>query len=112
MGVFYLPANTVGRRPTTATLKKKKKKNARKTVFVSFIVRKHMPLVDHFSSFSPSSSPPPPSPGARVNAKDNKWLTPLHRAVASCSEVFAFCFMDFVFAPLIFIIIIIVYLFF
>ena len=25
--------------------------------------------------------------GARVNAKDNKWLTPLHRAVASCSEV-------------------------
>uniref|UniRef100_A0AAX7UI30 Ankyrin repeat domain 28b n=1 Tax=Astatotilapia calliptera TaxID=8154 RepID=A0AAX7UI30_ASTCA len=23
---------------------------------------------------------------ARVNAKDNKWLTPLHRAVASCSE--------------------------
>ncbi|CAG11131.1 unnamed protein product [Tetraodon nigroviridis] len=24
--------------------------------------------------------------GARVNAKDNKWLTPLHRAVASCSE--------------------------
>lgn len=26
-------------------------------------------------------------PGARVNAKDNKWLTPLHRAVASCSEV-------------------------
>jgi len=27
--------------------------------------------------------------GARVNAKDNKWLTPLHRAVASCSEVHA-----------------------
>lgn len=26
--------------------------------------------------------------GARVNAKDNKWLTPLHRAVASCSEVY------------------------
>lgn len=25
--------------------------------------------------------------GARVNAKDSKWLTPLHRAVASCSEV-------------------------
>uniref|UniRef100_A0A7N6BZX6 Ankyrin repeat domain 28b n=1 Tax=Anabas testudineus TaxID=64144 RepID=A0A7N6BZX6_ANATE len=25
--------------------------------------------------------------GARVNAKDNKWLTPLHRAVASCSEM-------------------------
>lgn len=31
--------------------------------------------------------------GARVNAKDSKWLTPLHRAVASCSEVFfKFCF--------------------
>lgn len=28
--------------------------------------------------------------GARVNAKDSKWLTPLHRAVASCSEV---CFL-------------------
>lgn len=27
------------------------------------------------------------SPGARVNAKDNMWLTPLHRAVASRSEV-------------------------
>lgn len=26
-------------------------------------------------------------PGARVNAKDNMWLTPLHRAVASRSEV-------------------------
>lgn len=25
--------------------------------------------------------------GARVNAKDNMWLTPLHRAVASRSEV-------------------------
>ncbi|XP_045080800.1 serine/threonine-protein phosphatase 6 regulatory ankyrin repeat subunit A-like, partial [Coregonus clupeaformis] len=24
---------------------------------------------------------------ARVNAKDNKWLTPLHRALASCSEM-------------------------
>lgn len=28
-------------------------------------------------------------PGARVNAKDNMWLTPLHRAVASRSEVSA-----------------------
>lgn len=27
------------------------------------------------------------SVGARVNAKDNMWLTPLHRAVASRSEV-------------------------
>lgn len=27
------------------------------------------------------------SAGARVNAKDNMWLTPLHRAVASRSEV-------------------------
>lgn len=27
------------------------------------------------------------SSGARVNAKDNMWLTPLHRAVASRSEV-------------------------
>lgn len=31
--------------------------------------------------------------GARVNAKDNKWLTPLHRAVASCSEVTQKCFL-------------------
>lgn len=29
--------------------------------------------------------------GARVNAKDNKWLTPLHRACCVNSEVRVFC---------------------
>lgn len=29
--------------------------------------------------------------GARVNIKDNRWLTPLHRACCSGSEVGLFC---------------------
>lgn len=42
---------------------------------------------------------PPTSTGARVNAKDNKWLTPLHRAVASCSEVFFYFAFILIFKP-------------
>lgn len=31
--------------------------------------------------------------GARVNAKDSKWYTPLHRACCVGSEVSDFCFI-------------------
>lgn len=40
-----------------------------------------------FLFFPPPSLGSPFLAGARVNAKDNMWLTPLHRAVASRSEV-------------------------
>lgn len=94
MGVLYLPRTVGSQHPLPISLDAKPFKTVSLSLsclgFTGFhhvcvcCVCHRRPISNISLSLSLSASL---IQGARVNAKDNKWLTPLHRAVASCSEV-------------------------
>ncbi|XP_055772330.1 serine/threonine-protein phosphatase 6 regulatory ankyrin repeat subunit A-like [Salvelinus fontinalis] len=63
---------------TTLAPAPQESQSRKRPLIVRAVASPHLPVKHHRLSLS--------VPGARVNAKDNKWLTSLHRAVASCSE--------------------------